>query len=348
MAIAEALSFLDENLITPALNDPNLDKKIRNKVQNAANRVRSFKKVGDLFTYLERFEGGKRADSVFNALEAHGHLTFERVLPKFKKKFDVYLKDRSTIDDFVVGEEYSSWDISNCAEIYNNQHGIFPIGNSRPHDAVLIKGQTSSGKYENAWLKKHFEFKYYFFSRTGVFDPNYKLNRAILESNGNPILLFLKNKGANYKYWGRFTLVKAVTENDESRWFHLIRDPNEEGRQPVSSEHLMAELDREVTESLSLPHEELQRRLSVSGGLPGQVATISMQFVRNPHIIAATLKRANGVCENCDKPAPFISKSTGMPFLEVHHVRRLADGGDDSIDNAIAVCPNCHRELHFG
>ena len=26
----------------------------------------------------------------------------------------------------------------------------------------------------------------------------------------------------------------------------------------------------------------------------------------------------------------------------------LADGGADTVENAIAVCPNCHRELHYG
>lgn len=32
--------------------------------------------------------------------------------------------------------------------------------------------------------------------------------------------------------------------------------------------------------------------------------------------------------------------------MEEHHVIRLADGGSDSIDNAVALCPNCHRKIH--
>lgn len=46
-------------------------------------------------------------------------------------------------------------------------------------------------------------------------------------------------------------------------------------------------------------------------------------------------------------PAPF-KRESGSPFLEAHHVRRLADGGEDTIENAVALCPNCHRELHYG
>ncbi|MBO1077247.1 HNH endonuclease [Roseomonas marmotae] len=57
--------------------------------------------------------------------------------------------------------------------------------------------------------------------------------------------------------------------------------------------------------------------------------------------------RANGVCECCDQPAPFTSAS-GEPFLEVHHLHRLSDGGPDKLDAVAAICPNCHREMHYG
>lgn len=38
----------------------------------------------------------------------------------------------------------------------------------------------------------------------------------------------------------------------------------------------------------------------------------------------------------------------GEPYLEVHHVLRLADDGPDDIFHVAAVCPNCHREAHHG
>lgn len=40
------------------------------------------------------------------------------------------------------------------------------------------------------------------------------------------------------------------------------------------------------------------------------------------------------------------SVGDGTPFLEVHHVRRLADGGSNSVNNAVALCPKFHRFLH--
>ena len=51
--------------------------------------------------------------------------------------------------------------------------------------------------------------------------------------------------------------------------------------------------------------------------------------------------------EYCGDKASFV-KANGLPFLEVHHLVRLADDGPDIIENAVAICPNCHRELHSG
>lgn len=71
-------------------------------------------------------------------------------------------------------------------------------------------------------------------------------------------------------------------------------------------------------------------------------------FDRNPDVIAEVLHQARGICGGCGKPAPFQRKSTGRPYLEVHHVLPLAQGGHDTVANAIALCPNCHREQHYG
>lgn len=56
-------------------------------------------------------------------------------------------------------------------------------------------------------------------------------------------------------------------------------------------------------------------------------------------------KRAGKHCEGCGAEAPFESQSG--PYLEVHHLTRLADGGADSPENVIALCPTCHRRAHY-
>jgi len=71
-----------------------------------------------------------------------------------------------------------------------------------------------------------------------------------------------------------------------------------------------------------------------------------LRFERDAKVVAYVLQQANGICESCDHAAPF-SKPNGLPYLEVHHLRRLADGGSDKVSNAVAVCPNCHARLHY-
>lgn len=80
---------------------------------------------------------------------------------------------------------------------------------------------------------------------------------------------------------------------------------------------------------------------------PATIQSISTQFARDPRVVAWVLNEASGKCECCTKDAPF-ARVDGSPYLEVHHLKRLADGGTDRVSNAIALCPNCHRELHFG
>jgi len=72
--------------------------------------------------------------------------------------------------------------------------------------------------------------------------------------------------------------------------------------------------------------------------------TVSV-FERDPKVIAWTIQNAHGLCECCQEPA-FI-KGDGAAYLEVHHLRPLAEDGSDTIANTVAVCANCHRKLHF-
>jgi len=67
--------------------------------------------------------------------------------------------------------------------------------------------------------------------------------------------------------------------------------------------------------------------------------------LRDPAIVDAVRKIAAGHCELCARPAPFHTQDN-TPFLEVHHVITLANNGPDTLDNAVALCPNCHRFMH--
>lgn len=50
---------------------------------------------------------------------------------------------------------------------------------------------------------------------------------------------------------------------------------------------------------------------------------------------------------NCaGKKAPF-NRPDGEPYLEAHHIVWLSQGGEDSIENCVALCPNCHKKMHI-
>ena len=104
----------------------------------------------------------------------------------------------------------------------------------------------------------------------------------------------------------------------------------------------------DVKKSLSDTSEARDMRLKKAPRKPRQ-RTISTQiYVRNPDVVATVLIRANGVCEYCKMTAPFLRLKDGSPYLEVHHRVPLSEDGNDVVENAIALCPNCHRDAHFG
>jgi 5-methylcytosine-specific restriction protein A len=80
---------------------------------------------------------------------------------------------------------------------------------------------------------------------------------------------------------------------------------------------------------------------------PKKVTRAVVQYERDPRVKAWVLQNAKGKCQLCGSDAPFFD-DFGLPFLEVHHIIPLAEGGDDVVANAVALCPNCHRCCHHG
>ena len=121
------------------------------------------------------------------------------------------------------------------------------------------------------------------------------------------------------------------------------------GNQLIETELCIEEeLAQKVNRSRKDIREDRLKRLKVAPKKANTEKVMKVIYQRNPDVIAEVLERAHGICERCNAGAPFIRASDGTPYLEVHHRKRLADGGEDTVENTIAVCPNCHRELHYG
>ena len=120
----------------------------------------------------------------------------------------------------------------------------------------------------------------------------------------------------------------------------------------------LSESEKEKTVIPVLCHtaEELDKAVEGLGKLagvpkgqkkPSKSDSKTERYLRDAAVVAYVLQEAAGFCECCSELSPFKKKS-GVYYLEVHHVKQLSDGGSDTIYNAIAACPNCHRELHYG
>jgi 5-methylcytosine-specific restriction enzyme A len=177
-------------------------------------------------------------------------------------------------------------------------------------DRALTKGYQSMGILHFLGLKK--EFRNIF---NGLSDSKAV---AILEADSQDfshIISYLKGNPVN-------TLVNLLSLRDEEA--------------------------KAIEKSSQKSSESRKTQIASAPKQPERLRVYSYTYRRNPDIVAEALSQANGICDKCKKPAPFYRVSDGTPFLEVHHLVPLADGGTDTLENVRALCPNCHREEHYG
>lgn len=108
------------------------------------------------------------------------------------------------------------------------------------------------------------------------------------------------------------------------------------------------DFDQRVNASRNIGSQQREARLENADKIPQVRYVLVKQYVRNPDVVAAVLERAAGHCEKCNAVAPFNRKIDNTPYLEVHHKIQLSKGGEDTVSNAIGLCPNCHRRMHCG
>ena len=103
---------------------------------------------------------------------------------------------------------------------------------------------------------------------------------------------------------------------------------------------------QETKKAKNLNREKLLENCKKAPKHPNKKQVITIRYDRSPSIIAMKHLNAGGICDLCKNPAPFI-KDDGTPYLEIHHLIPLSKGGTDDLENTVALCPNCHRKLHY-
>lgn len=230
----------------------------------------------------------------------------------------------------------------------NRQSGI---ANCSAHPYVLLFSNSSgtSYGYEDGWREDDEVFIYTGEGQVG--DMKWERgNKAIRDhlSDGKSLLLF---EGAKKK--GEVTFVGEFSSSE-----HLLTElPDAEGNIRTAIQFLLSPSRIEESEALKVEPDinglslaEL-RKLAVSRSSSAKAMTTKTATTkvreRSAAVKAYVLKRANGYCEYSKQPAPFL-KQDGTPYLEVHHVEMLAEGGSDDIRYCVAISPQVHREIHYG
>lgn len=180
-------------------------------------------------------------------------------------------------------------------------------------------------------------------------------NKTLAESahNGVAVHLFEVYRPKTYTYVGEVVLVGEPYQEDQDdaegkpRKVWVFPVAPKTGIVPVVPlEALQGLAEQRAKEAYSLSDEEVASRARRTGRTTvGLKAAKVQQHQRSPYVAEHAKRRAKGHCELCKHPAPFADKS-GRPYLETHHIIWLARGGADTIENTVALCPNCHKRMH--
>lgn len=130
----------------------------------------------------------------------------------------------------------------------------------------------------------------------------------------------------------------------DGTWHKVLK---REGFEIIPKGMAATAFENAARDSLKLPEEERRNLISLlHNGPPLVTEVLVRRFVRSPDIVAQRLFLAKGRCERCKSAAPFKRRGDGQPYLEVHHVKPLSKGGWDVLENTLALCPNCHADIH--
>jgi 5-methylcytosine-specific restriction protein A len=252
---------------------------------------------------------------------------------------------------FVPGKEYKRTDV------HDQVGGSRQSGISTSAQLPLILLFTSeTGEqygYKDAWEGNIF----YYVGEGQKGDMEFtRGNLAIRDHivNGKDLHLFeyIGKKRGYVQYIGQMVCIGyhfgEGTDRDGNNRQIIIFEltPLEEVSQDIQASELTVPPSAEEDMNALSLNELRSRALAVSTSSRKPVERKQDYFYRSQAIKLYAHKRAAGICEGCKQQAPFKTRE-GSPYLEVHHLRRLSDGGPDDPRWVVAICPNCHRRAHY-
>ena len=222
---------------------------------------------------------------------------------------------------------------------------LFQCGNmggmrrSKKTGTLVIISDETKGLYRDVW--KNGVLHYSGMGKIGdqVLEGNQNGTLYYSDTNGIEVHLFEVFKKAIYTYRGIVKLVEKPYQSEQ------LDDEGHMRKVWMFPVQPIAEIILPEKELVKLTDQELAKRTIRKAKKPELKSVETVVYYRDPYLKEMVKRIAEGKCQYCGKDAPFIDNN-GQPYLEEHHVKRLADGGSDTIDNVVAICPNCHRKIH--
>lgn len=249
--------------------------------------------------------------------------------------------------ELVVGKSYSNNEIKTLLGC-SGQGGM-----RRSHllNILVLFDDHSKSLYENKWVDNILHYTGTGSKGDQVLEGNQ--NKTLYNSPGTeiPVLLFETFKKGHHKYKG---LVKVCEEPYQTNEPDRDGDMRKVWKFPlkfesdpfIDYEDLKTIEEKEAKKAKELSPEELKERAKAAKGKARKRYVKSETYIRDQDVALYVKDRANGICDLCNLPAPF-ENSKNEPYLENHHVVWLSKGGEDTIYNCVALCPNCHRKMHI-
>jgi 5-methylcytosine-specific restriction protein A len=221
----------------------------------------------------------------------------------------------------------------------------------KTNSLVLIADHTKPA-CDDKWIGITFHFTGMGLTGDGL---SFNQNKTLCESNekGTGLFLFEVFKEGDYTYIGEAELADNPYLSRQTDREKTLRDVTVfplklrgNGHPPLPKKELpetKEETARKKAQKLPLDQLEFAARYSLKEG--GRREVVSEVFDGDQIVSEYAKRRADGTCQLCNMPAPFKNRD-GDPFLEIHHIVPLAEGGSDTIENVAALCPNCHRKMH--
>lgn len=119
----------------------------------------------------------------------------------------------------------------------------------------------------------------------------------------------------------------------------------------LRDDNLLSFLDQRGTYTLKgveLLKDEVEdeKVVEISRAEPQRREYLIETFARNRGWVAEAKNRFGVYCMSQDCKNTF-NKPDGTPYIEVHHIIPMADGGEDGLWNLAVLCAHHHRMAHF-